>query len=68
MSTKKSEEFKGHALHVTQMDNFELVVPQADERPQTVWDMYAAAEAETSKSKKTTKQSSVDAAPAEQEK
>jgi hypothetical protein len=71
MSTKRNddEEFVGHALHVTQMKDFEAVPPSADERPQTVWHMLAAEEAESSKSKKaTSKQSPSGAANAEQEK
>lgn len=68
MSTKKDEdEFVGYAAHVSQMKDFVLPVPPPEERPQTVWDMYAAEEA--SKSRKTpAKQSPSGAAHAEQEK
>lgn len=67
MPKSDDEEFTGYALHVTQMKGFEPAPPPADERPQTVWHMTAAAD-ESSKSKKTTKQSSSGAAHAEQEK
>jgi hypothetical protein len=68
MSAKKSddEEFVGHAAHVSQMPDFELPVPPQDERPASVWHMYAADEAKSKKS--TAKQSPSGAAHAEQEK
>lgn len=67
MSTKKDDdEFVGYAAHVSQMPDFVLPVPPPEERPASVWHMYAADEA--SKSKKTAKQSPSGAAHAEQEK
>lgn len=66
MSTKKNDdEFVGHAAHVSQMPDFELPVTPPEERPATVWHMYAADEATNTKK---TKQSPSGAAPAEQEK
>lgn len=64
-SKKDNEEFVGHAAHVSQMKDFELPVPPPEERPATVWHMYAAEEATNTKK---TKQSPSGAALAEQEK